>query len=53
MKEVQRWGGFFKGKKHFGFVGRGWSSEDCVAMERVQMLFEKAESFTEIYLVAV
>lgn len=30
----------------FGCVGRGWSSQDCVAIEWVKMLFQKAKDVT-------
>jgi len=45
---------FSKGqKKRFGGFDSGWSGKACAATERVWMLTEKAENFTEYYLSTV
>ena len=45
---------FFKGsKKRFGCFGTGQSGKACAATERVWMLTERAENFTEYSLSTV
>lgn len=47
MNKVLGGSKYFEGSKKIGCICKGWSGKDCASTQRIYMLVEGAEAFTE------